>query len=169
MSDRDRPVLRGARVTLRPAVAGDAAALAAILAEPAVAAWWPRYDLDRVREELGEALAIEIDGAVQGWLFVEEEDEPDYRHVALDIALASALHGRGYGSETLRLAIRHWIEARGHHRFSIDPSAANEQAIRAYAAIGFRPVGVLRRYERAPDGSWRDGLLMDLLADELVD
>lgn len=164
----DRPVLRGARVTLRPAVADDAPALAAILAEPAVAAWWPRYDLDRVRDELEEALAIEIDGAVQGWLFVEEEDDPDYRHVALDIALAPALHGRGYGSETLRLAIRHWIEARGHHRFSIDPAAANEPAIRAYAAIGFRPVGVLRQHERAPDGSWRDGLLMDLLADELV-
>jgi aminoglycoside 6'-N-acetyltransferase len=30
-------------------------------------------------------------------------------------------------------------------------------------------VGVLRSYERAPDGSWRDGLLMDLLADELVE
>ena len=30
-------------------------------------------------------------------------------------------------------------------------------------------VGVLRAYERAPDGSWRDGLLMDLLADELVE
>jgi aminoglycoside 6'-N-acetyltransferase len=28
-------------------------------------------------------------------------------------------------------------------------------------------VGVMRRAERAPDGRWRDSLLMDLLADEL--
>jgi aminoglycoside 6'-N-acetyltransferase len=25
----------------------------------------------------------------------------------------------------------------------------------------------MRRYERDPDGGWRDGLLMDLLAEEL--
>jgi aminoglycoside 6'-N-acetyltransferase len=33
--------------------------------------------------------------------------------------------------------------------------------------VGFRPVGVLREYWRAPGGAWRDGLLMDLLASEL--
>jgi RimJ/RimL family protein N-acetyltransferase len=32
--------------------------------------------------------------------------------------------------------------------------------------VGFRPVGVMRQYEQAPDGTWRDGLLMDLLAEE---
>jgi aminoglycoside 6'-N-acetyltransferase len=33
--------------------------------------------------------------------------------------------------------------------------------------VGFRPVGVMRRYERGPDGSWHDGLLMDLLPEDL--
>jgi aminoglycoside 6'-N-acetyltransferase len=33
--------------------------------------------------------------------------------------------------------------------------------------VGFRPVGVMRRYERGPDGVWHDGLLMDMLAGEL--
>jgi aminoglycoside 6'-N-acetyltransferase len=28
-------------------------------------------------------------------------------------------------------------------------------------------VGVMRRYERGPDGTWHDGLLMDLLPEEL--
>jgi hypothetical protein len=33
--------------------------------------------------------------------------------------------------------------------------------------VGFRPVGVLRDYERDTDGrGWHDGLLMDLLAAE---
>ena len=42
-------------------------------------------------------------------------------------------------------------------------------AIRCYAAVGFHPVGVLRRYERDVDGAgWHDGLLMDLLAEELA-
>lgn len=37
------------------------------------------------------------------------------------------------------------------------------------ATVGFRPVGVMRRYERGADGDWHDGLLMDLLADELIE
>jgi aminoglycoside 6'-N-acetyltransferase len=41
-------------------------------------------------------------------------------------------------------------------------------AIRCYSKVGFRPVGILRRSERGPDGSWHDGLLMDLLAEELA-
>ena len=50
----------------------------------------------------------------------------------------------------------------------IDPAAANERAIRAYAKVGFKPAGVLRRSWRGPDGTWEDQLLMDLLADELT-
>ena len=49
-----------------------------------------------------------------------------------------------------------------------NPAAANQRAIRCYAAVGFRPVGVMRQYERGRDGQFHDGLLMDLLRDELV-
>ena len=34
--------------------------------------------------------------------------------------------------------------------------------------MGFRPVGVLRQYQRDRFGVWKDGLLMDLLAGELI-
>jgi aminoglycoside 6'-N-acetyltransferase len=54
-------------------------------------------------------------------------------------------------------------------RLTIDPAADNVPAIRSYTKVGFRPVGVLRRYERGPGGDWHDGLLMDLLAEELTD
>jgi len=162
----DAPTLRGERLLLRPARAEDAAALLAIVAEPEVAPWWGADDAERVRAELLDGYAIVIDDVVRGWLGVSEETDPDYRHVALDITLATAAHGRGYGREALRLVIRHFAD-RGHHRFTIDPAADNARAIRAYAAVGFKPVGVLRSYERAPDGTWRDGLLMDLLASEL--
>jgi aminoglycoside 6'-N-acetyltransferase len=62
----------------------------------------------------------------------------------------------------------HLIRERGHHRLVIDPAADNTAAIRCYSAVGFRPVGIVRQYERGPDGKWHDGLLMDLLADELL-
>ena len=162
------PVLRGERVVLRPVAEADLATLAAILREPEVAAWWGDYTEERARAELttDPGWAIEVDGAAAGWLPVTEETEHDYRHVGFDIFLATAVRGRGLGREALGLAVRHFA-ARGHHRFTIDPALANERAIRSYAAVGFRPVGVMRDYERGRDGRWHDNLLMDLLVRDL--
>jgi aminoglycoside 6'-N-acetyltransferase len=158
-------------VLLRPLGEEDIPALVELLAHPEVVAWWGEHDAERLRAELGyehsQMFAVELEGEVIGVVEVTEELEPDYRHVALDIAIRADLHGRGFGRESLRVMIEHLIQARGHHRFTIDPAIENERAIRSYAGLGFRPVGVMRRSERAPDGRWRDGLLMDLLAEEL--
>src|SRR4051812_6011504 len=166
------PVLHGDRVRLRPVRAGDAAALLALLTEPSVARWWHEWDAARVRRDLIEqdeehVLAIEARGELAGLLLVYEEPD-EYKHAALDVTLATAHQGQELGPEALRLVIAHLIEAHGPHRFPIEPAAHNENAIRAYAKLGFRPVGILRRYERSADGSWHDGLLMDLLAGELL-
>jgi aminoglycoside 6'-N-acetyltransferase len=157
-------ILRGERVTLRPLVDADVESLNAIIALPGVREWWgtdPTVD-DQ------DAFTIEVDGEIAGWLGWYEETMDDYRHGGLDIFLAPAFHGRGLGREALRLGAAWLIEERGHHRIVIDPAAANTRAIAAYAAVGFKPVGVMRRYERSPDGTWHDGLLMDLLVDEFV-
>ncbi len=163
------PVVRGPRLVLRPVASGDVPRLAEILREPEVARWWGDYTEARARAEVTteRGWAIEVDGAVAGWLSVSEEDDPDYRHAGFDIFLSSDHHGRGLGREALGLAVRH-LAGRGHHRFTIDPAVANERAVRSYAAVGFRPVGVMRRYERGADGEWHDNLLMDLLAEELT-
>ena len=159
------PTLRGERLTLRPAVEDDVPALVELLAEPDVRPWWGVYDAARVRRELVEVAtwAIEVEEVVSGWLHANEEPEPDYPSVAFDVLVGERLRGGGYGREALRVAIAWFARERGHHRFTIDPAAANVRAIRAYEAVGFRRVGVLRRYERAPDGQWRDGLLMELV------
>jgi aminoglycoside 6'-N-acetyltransferase len=158
-------------LTLRPLDEAALDRLVELLADPSVRRWWGTVEgPEALREDLrhdGRAYAIEVDGTVAGWLGIAEEETPDYRHAALDVALGRAHQGRGLGPEALRTAIRWLIDERGHHRFTIDPAVANERAIRAYATVGFRPVGVLRRYERGPDGTWQDGLLMDLLAEEL--
>ena len=136
--------------------------------------WWGPHDEAKLRDELlddpdVESLTIELGGEVVGLVEISEENEPQYRHAGLDITLRSDLLGRRLGRESLRVVIDHLVHDRGHHRFTIYPAAATERAIRCYAAVGFKPVGVLRRYERAPDGAWRDGLLMDLLAEDLPD
>ena len=132
------------------------------MALPGVREWWGTDPT--VEEE--NAFTIEVDGEIAGWLAFYEEEDPDYRHGGLDIFVAPAFQGRGLGREALTLAARWLLEERGHHRLIIDPAAANERAIKAYAAIGFKPVGIMRRYERGPEGDWHDGLLMDLLAEE---
>ena len=169
------PTLRSERLTLRPVRDCDLDALAKIIASPGVREWWGEADEpERLRENLRSdedghftAFLIEVDGQVAGWLGTSEETDPDYRHAALDISLASEYQGHGLGPEALRTAIEWLVRERGHHRFTIDPAVANKRAIEAYRRVGFKPVGVLRRHERTRAGSWRDGLLMDLLAEEL--
>lgn len=168
-------VLHGERVVLRPAVDADAARLAEILATQEVATWWGAYPLERVREEMTDGpyedeltFVVEVDGVVIGLIQQWEEHEPQYRHAGIDISLHPDWHGKGLGTDAVRTLARHLFEDLGHHRVTIDPAAHNERAIASYRKVGFKPVGIMRNYERAPDGTWHDGLLMDLLPEDLT-
>jgi aminoglycoside 6'-N-acetyltransferase len=164
--------LRGERVTLRPLNAADVTPLAEIAAEPEVAHWWLGLSEEDLRDMAGpgeESLvfAVELDGELIGLAQSAEEADPDYRHAGIDIFLGTAWHGKGLGADTVRTLARYLLEDRGHHRLTIDPAAANERAIRCYESVGFRRVGVMRAYERGADGTWHDGVLLELLAGEL--
>ena len=171
---RPRPAVLHARQTLDAALPPDAADLRRILGEPSVARWWGAPPLraallaDLAGESEDRLLVVEVDGRVVGGIQYSEEPEPMYRHAGVDIFLGAAAQGRGLGREAVALLAGWLIRHRGHHRLTIDPAADNDRAIRCYAAVGFRPVGVLREYERGPDGRFHDGLLMDLLARDLL-
>jgi aminoglycoside 6'-N-acetyltransferase len=166
--------LQGELVRLRPASPADAPRLAEIRRTPEVYARWRGGDdmLAAVEEDLAEpdmvGYVIELDARVVGWIQWQPEDDPDYRHASIDIYVDPSVQGRGVGTDAVRTLARHLIVDHGHHRLEIDPAVDNVAAIRCYTKVGFRPVGVLRRSERGPDGTWHDGLLMDLLAEELV-
>jgi aminoglycoside 6'-N-acetyltransferase len=163
--------LRGERVTLRPLEAADVPRLVEIAADPEVARWWPGVSEEDLRRliESGDvfSFAIELEGELIGLAQAGEERDPDYRHASVDLFLGTAWHGRGLGADTVRTLVRWLFEDRGHHRITIDPAAANERAIRSYERAGFKRVGVMRRYERSADGEWHDGLLLDLLPEDL--
>jgi aminoglycoside 6'-N-acetyltransferase len=166
------PTLIGEQVRLRPLVPADRNRLVEILSDPSVVEWWDTRGPQVSAEELiaddeVTAFAVEVDGEVAGSIQYAEEEDPDYRHAGIDIFLDSRFQGRGVGTDAVRTLARYLLEVRGHHRLTIDPSASNARAIHTYAKIGFRPVGVMRQYERGPDGTFHDGLLMDLLAGEL--
>lgn len=165
-------LLYGSSVTLRPVTEGDVARLAEILAHPDVARWWPNYDAARVRREFIEtpsivAFAIEAENQLIGCAQYHEEPARDYRYATIDVFLDRAWHGRLLGTDAIRTLARHLVHDKGHHRLSIDPPADNEKAIRAYQRVGFKKVGVMRQYARSADGTWSDGLLMDLLKRDL--
>jgi RimJ/RimL family protein N-acetyltransferase len=164
-------VLRGERVVLVPVGPQHVPELRRILTtaevrsrwgDEAASPYWPFDDPSLTR------LAVLADDRTVGMVQFGEENEPMYRHASIDIFLDPVVCGQHLGRDAVRTVARHLVADRGHYRIVIDPAADNAAAIRCYAAVGFRPVGVLRRYERDVDGAgWHDGLLMDLLADEL--
>lgn len=165
-------VLQGEQVRLRPVVPADRTAQVAIRATPEVRASWRGTDLET---EFDEALAdealqqftIEVGDRIVGLVQYAEEEDPDYRHASIDIYVDPAVWRRGHATDALRTLVRHLVVDRRHHRLTIDPAADNTAAIACYTGVGFRPVGVMRQYERQDDGTWADGLLMELLADDL--
>jgi aminoglycoside 6'-N-acetyltransferase len=162
-------ILRGERVLLRRGRPEDADRLFQIRNEPEVVRWWGSHDIEEISEQLIEAdegFVIEAYGEVVGAIQYHEEDDPMYRHAGIDIFLTASRHGQGLGTEAIRLLARHLFGERGHHRLTIDPAADNTAAICAYEKVGFRSVGIMRNYERGPDGAWHDGLLMDMLRED---
>jgi aminoglycoside 6'-N-acetyltransferase len=167
-------ILTGHLVVLRPLVPADGATLRAIQATPKVARWWgpdedPDWPLEPDSESQRFAVLERDSQDVIGMVQIAEENDPQYRHAGVDIMLDPRVHSRGLGTDAVRTVVRHLLDDLGHHRVTIDPALANAAAIRCYEKVGFRRVGVMRRYERSPgSGIWRDGLLMDLLAEDLT-
>ncbi|HUQ40789.1 MAG TPA: GNAT family protein [Acidimicrobiales bacterium] len=166
-------MLRGERVTLRVMTADDVDAVTAVLTDSHVAARWPRYDRVRVEAEMvtdsenGQTVyVVEVEAAVVGVIQSHEEDDPEYRQASIDIALLPSASDRGLGTDAVRTLARHLVES-GHHHLTIDPAADNARAIACYRKVGFRDVGILRRNEMGPDGTFHDALLMDLLPEDL--
>lgn len=156
-------------MSLRPLAKGDDKDLCRIHEAPEVARWWgePEEGFPWTDEPESTRMVIEVDGAVAGLIQFCEETQSRYRHASIDLFLDPALHGRGFGEEAVRRVTAHLVEERGHHRITIDPAADNVVAIRAYEKAGFKPVGVMRRYERDAEGEgWHDGLLMEFVVEQ---
>ncbi|GAB3214081.1 aminoglycoside 6'-N-acetyltransferase [Marinactinospora thermotolerans DSM 45154] len=159
--------LVGPRATLRPWTAEDGPELNRIVTRPEVACWWGEEDFALPTEGGEQRYAIVVEGRVRGMIQFYEEPEPDYRHAGIDVFLDPDTRGLGLGVEVIVTLARWLFDERGHHRIVIDPALDNTAAVRAYEKAGFRRVGVMRSYWRDPEGHWRDGLLMDMLADDL--
>lgn len=163
------PELVAGDVVLRRTVVADREALVAIRSTPEVRRRWhgddlgAEFDADVLDHETVR-YTIRSGGDIVGLIQFSETDDPQYRHASIDVYVDPARHRRGIARAAIVAVARHLFDDRGHHRLTIDPAADNVAAISCYVSVGFRRVGVMREYELQPDGTWADGLLMELLA-----
>ncbi len=162
----------GASVMLHPMRTEHVPWLTELFTLPEVAEAWPGDNVSGLQAKVegnGDAvgLVVELRGALIGFIQYYEELDPTYRHAGIDVVLHPDWCNQGLGTDAVRALARHLIEELGHHRIIIDPRATNTRAISSYRKVGFRDIGVMRRYERGNDGVWHDSLLMDLLPEDL--
>ena len=166
--------LRGDRVVLRPLAEGDVARIVELGADPEVARWWRGLTHEHVLREgarRGRGRRRLRDRRRRRG----RRDDPvlrgDRRGVPLagiDLFLGAPFHGRGLGTDAVRTMARHLIDDRGHHRLDDRPGRAQRARDPLLREGRLPPVGIMREYWLDPDGIWRDGLLLDLLACELA-
>lgn len=171
---RDAIELRGRRVLLRTTRREDREALVAIRLTKEVRRRWrgddleAEFDADFDDNEVHRFTIVDPSGRTAGLIQYGEEDDPEYRHASVDIYVDPNTHRQGFATDAIRTLVGYLFDVRGHHRLTIDPTVENEGAIACYSNIGFAPVGVMREYELRDDGSWADGMLMELLASDWI-
>jgi [ribosomal protein S5]-alanine N-acetyltransferase len=91
------------------------------------------------------------------------------RHASFGLAIGMpADWGKGYGTETTRLLVRHAFETLNLNRVWLQVYEDNVRGIRAYEKAGFRKEGVMRQ-EIFRAGRYWDTIIMAILRSEWVD
>jgi RimJ/RimL family protein N-acetyltransferase len=107
------------------------------------------------------------DGELAGEALLWNIDQHN-RSAHLGISLLPAMHGRGLGTDVVRVLCHYGFAVRGLHRLQIETLADNTPMIRAATRAGFVAEGTLRRASWAM-GQFVDEALFGLLADEWSD
>ncbi|MFG1945171.1 GNAT family N-acetyltransferase [Nonomuraea sp. NPDC048826] len=168
-----KPVLTGARVTLRPVGPEHADGLLALVSDPEVRRLTGSHavpDPEACRQwcatRAGQPdrldLAIEAGGEYVGEVVLNELD-PANLSCNLRIALIGArAFGKGYGTEAIALALGHAFRTTPLHRVHLEVFAFNDRARHVYKKLGFVEEGLLRDALRW-DGEWHDAVVMSVL------
>jgi RimJ/RimL family protein N-acetyltransferase len=87
------------------------------------------------------------------------------RTAHVGISLLPAVHGRGLGTDVVRVLCHYGFAVRGMHRLQVETLADNAAMIRAATRAGFVPEGTLRGAAWVM-GRFADEVVLGLLADE---
>lgn len=161
----------------------DYAHLAAWLADPRIAEWYAGVDgsvtVEAVRAKYGPRArgeqavvpcVVEMGGTPVGYVqFYPVADAAEYAGAAdlaafahpyaVDLLVDPAHGGRGVGSRVLGALCHYLAREAGADIVLLDPRADNARALRCYTKAGFRPLGLLPRWEER-GGRAYDSLLL---------
>lgn len=171
-----RPVMRGARVRLRPLAIDDAEAVHAIYGDAAAMRWWshgPLATIEQTAAKLQENLG-RSDWRV--WAITLGEDDHAIGTVAagakregkvfeIGYALAPSHWGQGIAREAVRLLIGHLFAVDGARRVCADTDPGNLASNALLRSLGFTCEGRLREEWETHIGV-RDSFIWGLLARE---
>lgn len=105
---------------------------------------------------------IEVDTRCIGGVRLHSLNVADRRaRLAIGIDVPN-LRGRGIGTETVQLLLRHAFETLGLHRVDLRVLAYNSRAIGCYERCGFVREGVERESARVGE-EWHDDVMMSVL------
>lgn len=131
---------------------------------------WYQHNLQRPREE--QPLIIEI-CVGENWLPIGDIGLHNIswkdRQAEVGIVIGEkAYWGQGYGSDAMRLMLRHAFQNLNLHRVVLQVFDDNPRAIRSYEKVGFVHEGRLRQ-DVFKNGQYLDVLVMSILRPEWKD
>jgi [ribosomal protein S18]-alanine N-acetyltransferase len=118
--------------------------------------WTRRHFLDEMESSFGHpTVALTPDGGVAGYLCLKQVlDEAEI----LDVAVSGSLRGRGVGRILVESALAASRE-RGAAVVSLEVRVGNVEAIALYRRLGFREIGLRKRYYE----NGEDAILMEYI------
>lgn len=167
------PVLRGKRVTLRPARMSDAGRLFrwrnGEVVRPFVMLGSASIEEERRRIKLTRELSDRVlyiiktkQGKAIGAVSLGDVGGRNMR-VGIGIMIGEdGEHGKGYGKESMKLLIAYAFRHLKIHKIWLEVFSSNVRAIHLYKNLGFKKEGVLREHI-LKNGTFVDQLRMGLL------
>jgi RimJ/RimL family protein N-acetyltransferase len=165
-------------VTIRRATIDDVPFLVGLVTRPEVAPFLAVIrpsSAEDVRAEIERGAAepdasgvflIEVGGEPAGTMSFERVNRRSRIASLGGLAVQPRFRGQGVADEAARLFQRHLLDELGFHRLQLEVYAFNERALRHSERAGFVREGV-RRKAYLRDGTWVDGILFGLVAEDL--
>jgi RimJ/RimL family protein N-acetyltransferase len=167
------PLLRGEKVTLRPARENDAEHFVRWFADMEVTRHLNRRTAISLQQEQ-EFLKKVGESKDDVWWVMEAEGKPIGATGVMGINWLDAngttgivigekdCWGKGYATEAMRLRTRYAFRELNLHKLMTEVDAGNEASRKALERNGYRTVGI-RREQTFREGNWRDRWLGEVL------
>ena len=172
-------ILEGAKTRLRPVREDDLPQLTAWANDAAVRYWLHHSDReDATIDDARDVYMPPADDASRLSMAIEREAgaligiirligiDSTHRRAELAIVIGDrTAWGHGYGTDAMRVLLRHAFEDIGLRRVDLITDVDNERGIRSYEKCGFVREGVRRKY-RLRQGEPLDVIAMSILSEE---